>query len=95
MEQFIGLTPSLLDALREVAIPGLFKRKMPSDAREKLIELGYVEQRPDGLVATANPLSRYSLGAAEAKKNMAPWRVKRHATQSINAIGAREGCSFK
>lgn len=73
MEQFIGLTPPLLNALREVASPSLFKRKIPTDAREKLIELGYVEQRLGGLVATAKG-NRYLAIRLARRKRKRIWR---------------------
>ena len=73
MEQFIGLTPPLLNALREVARPGLFKRKIPADAREKLIELGYVEQRLGGLVATEKG-NLYLVGRLARRKRKRIWR---------------------
>ena len=73
MEQFVGLTPPLLNALREVARPSLFKKKISSDAREKLIELGYVEQGLDRLVITAKG-NLYLAGRLVRRKRKRIWR---------------------
>jgi len=47
------LTPDEEEALREVARGGLMQKVIPAKARERLIELGYIEQKLGGLAATA------------------------------------------
>ena len=43
-----------MDLLIEVARPSQFrKRKMPGEARETLLQLGYIEQTSNGFVVTA------------------------------------------
>ena len=39
-------------ALREIARPGLLTKAISEEVRDRLIELGYIEQKPGGLVAT-------------------------------------------
>jgi hypothetical protein len=54
MANRVGLTPPLVDVLIEVARPRRFrKRKVPAQAREMLLQLGYIEQASNGLVLTA------------------------------------------
>ena len=47
------LTPDEEEALREVARGGLMQKVIPAKARDRLIELGYIEQKLGGLAATA------------------------------------------
>ena len=39
-------------ALREIARPGLLTKAISEEVRDRLIELGYIEQKLGGLVAT-------------------------------------------
>lgn len=72
MAEPVGLTPSLLQALREIARPGYFRKTISSDARDRLIELGYIEQKMSGLVATAKG-KLYLAGRLERKRKRI-WR---------------------
>jgi hypothetical protein len=52
MAQEKVLTPEEVAALRELARPGLSKQTIPEKIRDRLIKLGFIEQKLDGLVAT-------------------------------------------
>lgn len=47
------LTSVEAEALREVARGGLMQRVISDHIRDRLIQLGYIEQKLGGLVATA------------------------------------------
>jgi hypothetical protein len=47
------LDPAEVEALREVARPGLLKKPIPAKVQERLIKMGYVEQKLGDLMATA------------------------------------------
>jgi hypothetical protein len=53
MAQQTELTQAEIEALREILRPSLFRKAIPSEARDRLIEKGYVEQKLGDLVATA------------------------------------------
>jgi hypothetical protein len=53
MTQEKKLTPSEEDALREIGRMGLLKKAIPPKLEHRLIELGYIEHRIGGPVATA------------------------------------------
>ena len=46
------LTPAEVEVLREIARPSLLKKAIPAKVQERLIEMGYVEQKLGDLVAT-------------------------------------------
>jgi len=47
------LTSAEEEALREVARGGLMQKVIPAEIEDRLIKLGYIEQKLGGLVATA------------------------------------------
>ncbi len=53
MAQEKDLTPAEVEALREIARPSLLKKTIPAKVQERLIRMGYVEQKLGDLVATA------------------------------------------
>jgi hypothetical protein len=53
MAQQNDLTSVEAEALREVGRGGLMQRVIADHIRDRLIQLGYIEQRLGGLVATA------------------------------------------
>ncbi len=53
MAQEKDLTPVEVEALREIARPSLLKKSIPAKTQERLIKMGYVEQKLGDLVATA------------------------------------------
>ena len=53
MAEHNDLTPTELEALREVARGDLFQKVIPAKAQARLIELGYIDQKLGGLVATS------------------------------------------
>ncbi len=53
MAQEKDLTPAEVETLREIARPSLLKKTVPAKVQERLIKMGYVEQKLGGLVATA------------------------------------------
>jgi hypothetical protein len=68
MAHRVGLTPSLMDALIEVARPGTIKTSIPVEARETLIQLGYIEQTLNGLAITTEGLRYVTLFLARRKR---------------------------
>ena len=46
------LTSAEAAALREVASGGLMQKVIPADIRDRLIKMGYIEQKLGGLAAT-------------------------------------------
>ena len=73
LDRPVGLTPPLLNALRAVARPTLLKQQITPQARERLIELGYIERIAGGLVATTT--GRLYLAARVARrKRKGLWR---------------------
>jgi hypothetical protein len=53
MAQAKDLDPAEVEALREVARPSLLKKPIPAKLQDRLIKMGYVEQKLGNLVATA------------------------------------------
>ena len=53
MAQEKDLTPAEVEALREIARPSLLKKTIPAKVQERLIKMGYVEQKLGDLVASA------------------------------------------
>ena len=53
MAQEKDLTPAEVEALREIARPSLLKKTIPAKVQDRLIKMGYVEQKLGDLVATA------------------------------------------
>ncbi len=53
MAQEKDLTPAEVEALREIARPSLLKKTIPAKVQERLINMGYVEQKLGDLVASA------------------------------------------
>ena len=71
MAQAKDLDPAEVEALREVAQPSLLKKPIPAKVQDRLIKMGYVEQKLGNLVATAKGEDLFSSSAQTAKKNMA------------------------
>ena len=53
MSQEKDLTPAEVESLREIARPRLLEKTVPTKVQERLIKMGYVEQKLGDLVATA------------------------------------------
>ena len=53
MAQENDLTSVEVEALREIARPSLLKKPIPANVQDRLIKMGYVEQKLGDLVATA------------------------------------------
>ena len=70
MAAFIGLTPTLVEALRVVAEMDLVEDSLLTDTLETLIQLGYVERHPDRVALTAK-VRRY---LSSVKRRKTVWR---------------------
>ena len=70
MAAFIGLTPTLVEALRVVAEMDLVEDSLLTDTLETLIQLGYVERHPDRVALTAK--GRRYLSSVKRRKTV--WR---------------------
>jgi hypothetical protein len=57
----VQLMPEEFAALREVG-KGLMQRIIPLEHRERLIELGYIVERPGGLALTNYGRARLAMG---------------------------------
>ena len=64
MAQRNELTATQLEGLHEVARGGMLQKTLPAKVRDRLIDLGYIEQKLGGLAAT----SKGKLYAASHKK---------------------------
>jgi hypothetical protein len=72
MAQGKNLTPAEDDALREIARPSLIKKPIPAKVQDRLIKMGFVEQKFWRSCGDCERQGLFSSSGETAKKDTAP-----------------------